>query len=170
MPRKRPVRHATRSLFGLLPRRRPRRASNEDLVGRIASALRLGGRSALSLTIGGLMMVFIGLLVVNFIGQVMQSARLEARRAELEAEVAQIRAENAAIEGGVAFTESDVYVERVAREQLGYAREGDIVILPRVVAPLQPAPEAPPPPELPPPPEPTPNWQLWWHAIFPAEL
>jgi cell division protein FtsB len=173
---KRRPRHATRSLFGLPPRRRPQRAPGDDLAARLAGALRLGGRSALSLTIGGLMLVFIGLLVANFVGQVMQSARLEARRAELELEVAQIQAENVAIEGGVAFTESDVYVERVAREQLGFAREGDIVILPRVVAPIAPLLEASPAPggeadaQGSPALDPTPNWRLWWRAIFPAEL
>lgn len=165
---KRRTRHATRSPFGLPPRRRAAAAVAIPAGDRLVSALRLGGRSALSLGLGALMMVFIGLLVANFIGQIMQSASLEARRAELEVEVAQMRADNETLKGAVEFTESDVYIERVAREQLGYAREGDIVILPRLLP--APAPEASaaaePPAALPPP---TPNWRLWWQALFPPE-
>lgn len=129
--------------------------------------LRLGGASALSLALGGLMTLLIGLLIVNFVGQVIQNARLEHRRLELEAEVARIQAENAVLAGAVAFTESDVYAERVAREQLGYAREGDVVIFPREARPTAtpsvvseiPAPE--------PVPTPIANWRLWWWAFFP---
>lgn len=113
------------------------------------------------------MVILIALLAVNFVGQVLQGARLESRRAEIEAEVARIKAENAVLEGAVAFTESDVYVERIAREQLGYAREGDVVIFPRE-APASPSPsvsaETPAPEAVPPPLE---NWRLWWLALFP---
>jgi cell division protein FtsB len=132
--------------------------------------MRFGGKSAFSLGLGALMLMFIGLLVANFIGQIMQSAALEARRDELAAEVTTMQAENANLEGAVAFTESDVYVERVAREQLGYAREGDTVILPQELladAPVEPAadddsavPEAPA----------APNWRLWWQALFPPSV
>ena len=167
---KRPPRHATRSLFGLLPaRRRPALSSDTQATDRLLDALQLGGRSALSLAVAAVMLVFIGLLVVNFVGQVIQSAGPEAQRSALEAEVAQMRAANSAIEGGVAFTESDVYVERVAREQLGYAREGEMVILPRLVAAAAAAPaaaalEAPfITPTMP-------NWQLWWRALFPTDV
>lgn len=168
---KRKQRHATRSFFGLPRRRRAGAAaalSSEQILG----VLRLSGKSALTIALAALMMIFIGLLLVNFVGQVMQSARLEQRRAALEAEVAQIRAENIAFEGAVAFTESDVYVERVAREQLGYAREGDIVILPRLVPPASaPAPEPAPDPATPAlAPRPPENWRLWWRAFFPAEV
>lgn len=163
-PRRR-ARHATRALFGLPPRRR-QPIGAPPLLNRLPGLLRLGGRSALSLALGALMLVFIGLLVANFIGQIMQSASLEARRAELEAEVAQMRDANATLSGAVAFTESDVYIERVAREQLGYAREGDIVILPRLIPPDTPAEPAPAEPPAPQPP-PIPNWRLWWRALFP---
>ncbi|GAB4436127.1 MAG: hypothetical protein OHK0015_27630 [Chloroflexi bacterium OHK40] len=166
---KRRTRHATRSLLPFLTRRRPAPASAVVPSARILSALSLGGRSAFTLAIAALMLIFIGLLITNFVGQVLQSARLEATRAELEAEVAAIRATNVAIEGAVGFTESDVYVERVAREQLGYAREGDVVLLPRTAPAPTLAPAAAPVEVAAPPPEPvTPNWLRWWRALFPA--
>lgn len=165
---KRRTPHATRNPFGLLPRRRPGAATLS--ADRVLGALRLSGKSALTVALAALMLIFIGLLVANFVGQVMQSARLEGQRAALEAEVAQMEAENARIAGAVAFTESDVYVEQVARGQLGYAREGDTVILPRLVAPTAaPAPADAPPADAPSADSPTtPNWQLWWQAFFPA--
>ncbi|MFV9504496.1 MAG: FtsB family cell division protein [Oscillochloridaceae bacterium umkhey_bin13] len=166
---KSPRRHATRRLFGLPSRRTlalPSFSSDQVLT-----ALRLSGKSALTIGLALLMMIFIGLLLTNFVGQVMQSARLEQQRAALEAEVEQIRLENAQIEGAVNFTESAVYVERVAREQLGYAKPGDIVILPRMAEPT-PAPvneEAPPLPVTPEAQGPrVPNWQRWWQALFPV--
>lgn len=164
---KRRIRHATRSLLAGRPRRPPRPGLSADQV---LGALRLSGKSALTIALAGLMLIFIGLLVANFVGQVMQSARLEGQRAALEAEVAQMQAENGRLAGAVAFTESDVYVERVARGQLGYAREGDVVVLPRL-APAAPAPSeaSANPVDATPVAPPTPNWRLWWQAFFPSE-
>jgi cell division protein FtsB len=127
--------------------------------------------SILSLALGVVMLLLIGLLLSNFVGQVIQNARLEAQRAALAAEVADLRAQNAVLEGAVAFAESDVSVERIAREQLSYARDGDIVLLPQVSPPAS---NAPPAPELPAEPAPStdqtaPNWENWWRALFPAD-
>jgi cell division protein FtsB len=164
---KRRTSHATRSPLGLPRRRRPAPAEAVPLTDRVAGLLRLSGRSALSLALGALMLVFIGLLVANFIGQIMQAAALEARREELAAEVAQMEADNATLRGAVEFSESDVYIERVAREQLGYAREGDVVILPRELPAAAPAaPAADEQPAAPAAPA-EPNWRLWWQALFP---
>ena len=122
------------------------------------------GRSGMRLALAVLLLITLSVLV-NFGEQVVRSARMENQRRELEAEVARLEAENGQIEGAAAFAESDVYAELRARELLGYAREGDKVILPQLPPP-QPTP-APPPPALPPPP-PTPNWQRWWQAFFPS--
>ncbi|NJL34074.1 MAG: septum formation initiator family protein [Chloroflexaceae bacterium] len=74
-------------------------------------------------------------LMVNFVHQVIQSANLEARRVELQAEAARMETENQQLRGAVEFAESDAYVERIAREQLGYAREGEVVIVPELLLP-----------------------------------
>jgi len=107
-------------------------------------------------------------LLFNFTQQVIQSANLEAERAALEAEVAQLRAENTQMEAAAEHAESDAYVERIARERLGYAREGDIVIL----AQRPPEPEAPAEHDDPaalPTPAPAPNWHGWWEAFTAPE-
>jgi len=169
MKQKRP--HATRRMFRL-PMRRPhaQRAAGPGVFGRLAALARSGSGGLISLGLGAVMLALIGLLSANFVGQVMQSARLETQRAALQAEVDQIRAENRQIEAAVAFAESNVNVERIAREQLGYARDGDTVILPQLTAPTPaptPAPNSPTLNQAPPTP-PAPNWMRWWGAFFPA--
>jgi cell division protein FtsB len=126
----------------------------------------LGG-SILSLGLGLLMLTLIILLLANFVGQVIQNARLEDQRIALEAEVAALEARNATRAGAIAFAESDVSVELLARERLGFARDGDTVLLPQL-PPVAPAPAAPAPAPDPPPAEaPAPNWMRWWRAFFP---
>ncbi|WP_165360772.1 septum formation initiator family protein [Candidatus Chloroploca sp. Khr17] len=167
---KRRLQHARRRLFGRPHVRRQTtglRLRTDSMLG----MLHLSGKSALTVGLALVMMTFIALLIVNFVGQVMQSGRLEAQRIDSEAELQRIYAENARLEGAVAFTESDVYVERAARDHLSYAYPEDTVILPRLVTPVpadNSASEAP---------EPSvlletvrrENWRLWWAAFFPAE-
>lgn len=102
-------------------------------------------------------------LLINFINQVLQSAHLEEKQITLATEVAQLQAENLVLEGAVEYAESDMHVERVAREQLGYAREGDIVVLPQIIL-TTPTPTNTLPQVLPTP-TPRPNWQRWWDAF-----
>jgi cell division protein FtsB len=138
------------------------------LVERLATMARSGGRGLLSICLGAIMVALIGLLIANFVGQVMQSARLEASRAALQVEVDQLRAEQRTLEGAVDYAESDVNVERIAREQLGYARDGDTVILPQIAAPT---PAPPISPAAAPAPTPAPaasNVRRWWDAFFSA--
>lgn len=128
--------------------------------------------SVVSLVLGALMLTLIALLLANFVGQVIQNARLEERRSALQAEVAALEARNAFRAGAVAFAESDVSVELIAREQLGYARDGDIVLLPQL-PPSAPAPRDPVTPEPAPAPAAadaspaSPNWMRWWQAVAP---
>jgi cell division protein FtsB len=105
-------------------------------------------------------------LLVNFVGQVVAAARMDRQIADRQAENARIEAENQALKDRVSFAESPAYAEQIAREQLGYAREGDTVILPtlpeRKAAPVTTAPAP-----LPAPPA-QPNWRGWLRAFFPA--
>jgi cell division protein FtsB len=121
-------------------------------------------RSGVHLVTLALVLLTISLLI-NFGGQVLQATRLEARRTSLATEVAQIEAENQDLQGAVEYAESNANVERVAREQLGYTRAGDTVLLPQFPA-ATPTPTAAPPDALPPPAQ-EPNWRQWWGAVFP---
>lgn len=106
-------------------------------------------------------------LLINFVNQVLQSAELEARRTALATEVAVLEAENAQLLAAVEYAESDVHVERVAREQLGYARVDDMVLLPQFLpATPTPTPEPEPAGEAITPSD-IPNWQGWWQAFVP---
>ncbi len=160
------IRHHARRKVLPIPTRRPSIAAIEGmLVGRIAALARSGGRGLISIVLGAIMVALIGLLIANFIGQVMQSASLESSRVAIQAEVDQLRDEERVLIGAVDYAESKVNVERIAREQLGYARDGDIVILPQIIAPT-PAPDPAPalaPPAAPPQPS---NAQRWWDAFF----
>ena len=102
-------------------------------------------------------------LLVNFVGQVVVAARMDRQIAERQAENTQIEAENEALAERMRFAESPAYAEQIAREQLGYAREGDTVILPtlpeRKAAPISTAPAP-----LPAPPKQS-NWRGWLHAF-----
>ena len=103
--------------------------------------------------------------LIGFIGQVITSAQMERRKQELQAENAQIEAENEHLKAQVAYAESPVYADRIAREQLGYAREGDTVILPTFPESTTVA-IAPTPVPLPTS-TPEPNWRGWVQAFFP---
>jgi cell division protein FtsL len=104
-------------------------------------------------------------LVINFVHQVIRSAQLEAQRSDLQREVARLETQTTHLEQAVEYVESDTYIERAAREQLGYAYEEDTVLLPRFVGE----------PTVTPGPTPInkaslparePNWQRWWQALF----
>jgi cell division protein FtsB len=113
-------------------------------------------------------LVLVGLslwLLVNFVGQVVSGARMDRQIADKQAENAQIEARNAALKDRIAFAESPAFAEQIAREQLGYAREGDTVILPTLPE-RKPAPASAAPAPVPPPPA-QPNWRGWLNAFFP---
>jgi cell division protein FtsB len=143
-------------------RRRPQRVRPES-SGALMSPPRALSRSGVRLI--ALVLVVISLwLLVNFIGQVVVAARMDRQIADKQAEITEIEAANAALKDHVAYAESPAYAEQIAREQLGYAREGDTVILPTLPDRLT-APAAAPAPL--PPPAHEPNWRGWLHAFFP---
>ena len=104
-------------------------------------------------------------LLVNFVGQVVAGARMDRQIVERQAANAQIEAENKALEQRAAFAESPAFAEQIAREQLGYAREGDTVILPTLPERTQ-VPAAAAAAPLPAPAH-QPNWRGWVRALFP---
>lgn len=128
------------------------------------------GRGALVLGLAALMVTFISLLMVNFINQVVQSASLDEHYAILAAEVAELTTANQQLATEVAYNESPAYIERIAREQLGYGREGDVVIRP-YLAPTSPSSVEPASTDLSAlkAERSVENWRLWWWAFFPPK-
>ena len=124
------------------------------------------GRSGARLIALALVLLSLWLLM-NFVGQVIASAQMDRQIAEQQAQIARSQAENEALKRRLAFAESPAYVEQIAREQLGYAREGDTVVLPTLPerssapAPAAPAPLVGQPAE--------PNWHGWLRAFFPED-
>ncbi|MBV9788247.1 MAG: septum formation initiator family protein [Chloroflexi bacterium] len=125
-----------------------------------------------------LLMVLAGGLMVGFVRMTWTQHQInqanERQRAENEAQ----RAHNADLKGQAEFRESDVFAEQAAREQLGMAREGEVVLLPTIVVPASPLPS----PQSSNPAAPAsemvaatveaeiaPNYQRWWQALFPPE-
>jgi hypothetical protein len=105
--------------------------------------------------------------LIGFIGQVITSAQMERRKEELRAENAQLATEIATLAVDVTEAESPAYAERILREQRGYARDGDTVILPTFpqITPTPTQPTAQPAPTS----VPEPNWRRWATALFPRE-
>lgn len=147
-------------------RRRPQPQGLASATPPPAGPARLG-RSGVRL----LTFALIGLSIwtlAGFVGQVLTSAQTQRTQAEVRAENAQIATENAVLATQVAEAESPAYAERILREQRGYARPGDTVILPSF--PLT-TPTAAQPTSIPVPTSvPAPNWRRWYDALFPAAL
>lgn len=122
------------------------------------------GRSGVVLVTVGLVLLSL-LLLGNFVNQVILSAQMDRQRAQVQAEIARIEDENAQLSTSVALAQSADYADQVAREQLGYARKGDVVVVPVLPQATPQAVETPPVPVAATLPEP--NWRGWLRAFFP---
>jgi cell division protein FtsB len=144
-------------------RRRPRQSGAAVAASNPLGLARLGRPGVALLTL--LLVVLSIWSLAGFVGQVISSAQMERRKEELRVEKAQLEAENARLKQQVAEVKSPAYADQIAREQLGYAREGDTVILPTLpqTTPTPPKPTAQPLPTS----APVPNWRGWMQALFP---
>jgi cell division protein FtsB len=144
--------------------RRPRKKDSASAASSLPFLSRLGRPGVHLLTL-----VLLGLSVwslAGFVGQVITSAQMERREEELRAQNAQYVAENIALATQVAEAESPAHAEQILREQLGYAREGDTVVLPTFpqVTPTVASPTEQPAATV----VPDPNWRRWVRALLPA--
>ena len=91
------------------------------------------GSSFRALLVGACAVVFVILLVAGYEGS-RDLARLKSREAQLEARLRRTEASVSALRDRISRLRGDPYtLERVAREELGLSRPGEIVvILPRV--------------------------------------
>lgn len=145
--------------------RRTRRTAPALVASWIAQGADWGRSGVLLVTIG---LVLLSLLLLgNFVNQVILSAQMDRQRAQIQMEITRIEGENAQLATSVAMAQSADYAEQVAREQLGYARKGDVVVVPVLPqATPQPVEATPAPVAVA---QPEPNWQGWLHAFSPPD-
>ena len=144
-------------------RRRPRKTDTAVAASSLPGLSRLGRPGVHLLTL-----VLLGLSLwslAGFIGQVITSAQMQRRMEQLRVENEQYVAENTTLATQVAEAESPAHAEQILREQLGYTRDGDTVVLPTfpqvTPTPVQPTAQ-PAATEVP-----DPNWRRWVRALFP---
>ena len=145
--------------------RRPRHTDSARAASSIPVLSRLGRPGVHLLTF--ILLALALWSMIGFIVQVITSAQMERRKEELRAENAQLATEIATLAADVIEAESPAYAERILREQRGYARDGDTVILPTFpqITPTPAQPTAQPAPTS----VPEPNWRRWSTALFPPE-
>ncbi|KAB8142758.1 septum formation initiator family protein [Chloroflexia bacterium SDU3-3] len=143
-----------------MARKRPRTLTSSPWHHRLA---RFGSPGVLIAT-AALVMLSLWLLV-GLVEQVLTGARQDALLVQRRDEIATIEAQNSLLATQVAVATSPAYAAQVAREQLGYAAEGDTVILPSFpqVTPIASDPTPAPIPA----PSPQANWRGWASAFFP---
>lgn len=104
-----------------------------------------------------LIILAIGLfLIVNLTRSIWQLLRAGDRIKQAEEQVAQIRLKNDELKKRLAEVQSPAYLEKIAREKLGLAKEGEVVV---ILPPYQ-------PPSPPAGGENLPNWEKWWKLFF----
>jgi len=111
-----------------------------------------------------ILIIVAGFFVVSFVNLVVRHAQLEQYKVTVTNDITELQVSNTELRQQVEYFESVDYAERVAREQFGYAREGDVVLMPtfpeRTV--LKSTPTATTPSSV----APTePNWVDWLHLF-----
>ncbi len=84
------------------------------------------GWTEVALAVG---LVAIALLVVSSIRVVLVRQELSRRADTLQAEIATLEDEHAKLEQSLSWSQSDAGVERLAREQLGWAKSGESAVV-----------------------------------------
>ena len=74
----------------------------------------------------GLAVLVLGYFVVNYVRQEFRMRQIGQENAQLQQELDELKLQQAALEGDLENASSDAYIERVAREELGFVKEGEI--------------------------------------------
>jgi cell division protein FtsB len=106
-----------------------------------------------------LVVLSIGLIfVISLVRSIFDFLKAEDRIQDEELKLAQLQLKNEELKKKLAEVESSEYLEKAAREKLGLAKEGEVVVILPSVTPL---PEAKGQSE-----ENLPNWQKWLKVFF----
>ncbi len=85
-----------------------------------------GGARKIPLLLAGLLLA--GYMAYLFMGQWLLLKDLNTQKTKLQAQEAQLEKQNIALEQDIAFSKTDSFVERMARELLGWVKPGEIKI------------------------------------------
>jgi cell division protein FtsB len=118
-----------------------------------------------------IVLILFGLFfVAGYASRLAERARLEGELVGWQARVVQAQGRQAQLQAQLAYVESDAYVHKQAREQLGMVLPDDelVILVERTPAPPTPTPLAAPATPVQPSPAETPIWRLWWELFLPA--
>ena len=109
-------------------RRTPSAAEKIGRPGRALLPFAWSGRRNQAGTSAARVLVLLALVYLGFLltDQQLQLAQVGRQRAETSARIAVLREANSRLEAEVARLSTDAYVEEVAREALGLARQGEV--------------------------------------------
>lgn len=107
-----------------MARKRSRKGQQQSMLARLPR-----GSSGVIIATAVLAVLSLWLLA-GLVSQVITGARQEREISAQRQVIATYQADVAALGTQVAYATSPAYAEQVAREQLGYARDGDTVVLP----------------------------------------
>lgn len=103
-----------------------------------------------------LTILVIGLfLIVNLTRSILSLLRAGDKIKEVQEQVAELQFKNDELKKRLAEMQSPAYLEKIAREKLGLAKEGEVVV---ILPPYQ--------PPLPSGEESLPNWKKWLRLFF----
>lgn len=103
-----------------------------------------------------LIILMVGIfLIVNLTRSIIELLRAGDKIKETENQVAQLRYKNDELKKRLSEVQSPAYLEKIAREKLGLAKEEEVVV---ILPPYQPPSKTQE--------ENLPNWQKWWKLFF----
>ncbi|NLA71685.1 MAG: hypothetical protein GX850_04595 [Clostridiaceae bacterium] len=79
--------------------------------------------------VGVLAVIILAMCVSSFLGQQDEFARLTAERRKLERERDLLYQQYESLNGLIEVADSDEYIERIARDYLGMAQPGEVLII-----------------------------------------
>jgi cell division protein FtsL len=74
----------------------------------------------------GLLLLFIGYVSAMLINQQTQFNYIRSQKQQISKQIAELKEENQRLERQIDLSNTDEYIEKVAREQLGMVKDGEV--------------------------------------------
>lgn len=76
-----------------------------------------------------LILLFLGYIGITMFKQEIKMAEQNEEKKQLKEQIARIEDVNADLDRALQYTESEEYIEKVARERLGWVKKGEIIFI-----------------------------------------